>query len=141
MEPMVQLALRKNDTRIAAKFIQWWTNSKYSHCELIVDGLCYSSSAMDGGVRSKKIELDLNKWDLIPLPKADAEKIISYFKETDHWRYGWLGLILNQFLNLNRETKKCTFCSQWCAAALGLPNSSSLSPDSLGKWALFLNNY
>ena len=46
----VQLALRKNDTRLTAKAIQWWTGSIYSHCELVVDGMCYSSSAMDGGI-------------------------------------------------------------------------------------------
>lgn len=34
----IQLALRKHDTRIAARVIQWWTGSIYSHCELVIDG-------------------------------------------------------------------------------------------------------
>lgn len=130
----VQLALRKHDSRLTARFIQWWTGSIYSHCELVVDGLCYSSSAMDGGVRSKAIDLDPDKWDLAPLPWADASHIVAYFHETDHYRYGWIGLIVSQLFNLNRETAGAQFCSHWCGAALGLPAPSSLSPRTLGEW-------
>lgn len=84
----VQLALRKHDTRTAARLIQWWTGSIYSHCELVVDGACYSSSAMDGGVRCKRIDLDPEKWDVVDLPWAEAEQVTSYFTATDHHRYG-----------------------------------------------------
>ena len=136
----VQLALRKEDTRLTARFIQWWTNSVYSHCELVVDGLCYSSSAMDGGVRCKAIDLDPEKWDVIDLPWADGSQIVAYFRETDHHRYGWLGLIFSQLFNLNRETAGAQFCSQWCGAALGLPAPSSLSPQTLGEWCAYIGS-
>lgn len=136
----VQLALRKDDTRLTARFIQWWTNSAYSHCELVVDGLCYSSSAMDGGVRVKAIDLDPEKWDLIDLPWADGSQIVAYFRETDHHRYGWIGLIFSQLFNLNRETAGAQFCSQWCGAALGLPAPSSLNPSTLGEWCTYLGS-
>jgi len=128
----VQLALRKNDTRITARVIQWWTGSIYSHCELVVGGWCYSSSAMDGGVRRKQINLDPEKWDVSDLPWADAERVLEYFKATDHYRYGWTGLVVNQLFNLNRETKGAQFCSHWCAAALGIPSPASYSPATLG---------
>lgn len=136
----VQLALRKHDTRIAARFIQWWTGSIYSHCELVVDGVCYSSSVMDGGVRSKLIELDPTKWDVIDLPWADGDQVVAYFRETDHHRYGWFGLVTSQLFNLNRETAGAQFCSQWCAAALGLPAPSSLSPRTLGEWCAYIGS-
>lgn len=141
----VQLALRKHDTRLMARFIQYWTGSIYSHCELVVDGLCYSSSVMDGGVRRKlagegegRISLDTDKWDLIDLPWADGEAIAAYFEATDHHRYGWPSLILSQLLNLNRPVKGAQFCSEWCAAALGLPATSSLSPPTLGDWCIYI---
>lgn len=130
----VQLALRKHDTRLTARAIQWWTDSIYSHCELVVDGLCYSSSAMDGGVRCKEIHLDPEKWDVIDLPWADGAQIVAYFRATDHHRYGWVGLVTSQLFNLNRETAGAQFCSQWCGAALALPAPSSLSPRTLGEW-------
>lgn len=37
----------------------------YSHCELVIDGVCYSSSPRDNGVRSKAIDLHSGSWDLI----------------------------------------------------------------------------
>lgn len=137
---MVSLALRKHDTRLTARFIQYWTGSPYSHCELVVDGLCYSSSAMDGGVRCKAIDLDLEKWDVIDLPWADGAQVAAYFRETDHHRYGWAGLVTSQLLNLNRETAGAQFCSQWCGAALGLPAPSSLSPRTLGEWCAYIGS-
>lgn len=136
----VQLALRKHDTRIAARFIQWWTGSIYSHCELVVDGWCYSSSVMDGGVRKKNIELDAKKWDVIELPWADADLIKAYFAATDHLRYGWPSLITSQLFNLNRPIKGAQFCSEWCGAALGLPAPSSLSPRTLEAWCVYISS-
>ncbi|MDH0156482.1 hypothetical protein [Stutzerimonas stutzeri] len=136
----VQLALRKRDTRIAARVIQWWTGSIYSHCELVIDGWCYSSSAMDGGVRRKRIDLDPEKWDVAPLPWADDQRALDYFTATDHHRYGWTGLVLSQLLNLNRSTDKAQFCSQWRAAALGLPSPASYSPATLGAICGFVGS-
>ena len=136
----VQLALRKNDTRVIAKAIQWWTNSIYSHCELVVDGWCYSSSAMDKGVRGKVIDLDLAKWDLIELPWADPKQIKYYFEQTDGHTYGWLSLIKSQVFNRNLSIEDSQFCSEWCANALGLPNAVSLSPGMLAQSCSHLTN-
>lgn len=127
----VQLALRKDDTRIGARFIQWWTGSTYSHCELVVDGVCYSSSVMDKGVRAKAIELEPTKWDVIELPWADAQRIVRYFKETDSNTYGWISLMFSQMFNRNQTDKSSQFCSEWCAAALGIPNPAMYSPGAL----------
>lgn len=141
----VQLALYKGKGQIGNAFIRLWTGSIYSHCELVVDGWCYSSSVMDKGVRRKlvgegegRISLSPDKWDLVPLPWADADSIVQYFEETDHHRYGWPSLILSQLLNLNRPVKGAQFCSEWCAAAAGLPAPASLNPRTLGEWCVYL---
>ena len=127
----VQLALRKNDSRIGARFIHFWTGSIYSHCELVVDGMCYSSSIMDKGVRAKVIELEPSKWDVIDLPRANAQQIQRYFVTTDSNTYGWFSLIVSQLLNRNQTDKTSQFCSEWCAAALGIPNPAMYSPGAL----------
>lgn len=141
----VQLALYKGKGQIGNAFIRLWTGSIYSHCELVVDAWCYSSSVMDKGVRRKlvgegegRISLAPDKWDLVALPWADGEAIVDYFEATDHYRYGWPSLILSQLLNLNRPVKGAQFCSEWCAAALGLPATSSLSPPTLGDWCIYI---
>ena len=136
----VVLASRKNDTRVSARIIQWWTSSEYSHCELVVDGVSYSSSVMDGGVRGKVIRMAEDKWDFLELPWADSEKIKNYLRETDHHKYGWYGLATSQFLNLNRAEADAQFCSQWCAAALGLPNPASYSPATLDALCGFIDS-
>lgn len=134
----VQLALYKGRGRIGNAVIRWWTGSIYSHCELVVDGWCYSSSVMDGGVRRKRVgpstdQISLGEhWDLLELPWADADAVLECFAATDSDRYGWPSLILSQLLNLNRQTEHAQFCSEWCASALGLPNPASYSPGSLG---------
>ena len=135
----VKLALRKNDKRIVAKGIQWWTNSIYSHCELVVDGMCYSSSAMDKGVRRKTITLDPAKWDVIDLPWADADRVLRYFHATRKHNYGWASLLTSQLLNLNREVGEAPFCSQWCAEALGLPNPVTYGPRTLGELCTYIS--
>lgn len=136
----VVLASRKNDTRVSARIIQWWTSSEYSHCELVVDGVSYSSSVMDGGVRGKVIRMAEDKWDFLELPWADSEKIKNYLRETDHHKYGWAGLVMSQLFNMNRSGGKSQFCSQWCAAALSLPSPASYSPETLSELCGFVGS-
>ena len=136
----VQLALYKGAGEWGNALIRWWTRSSYSHCELVVDGYCYSSSVMDKGVRKKQvgngpnqIDLRAEHWDLVPLPWANAEAILGHFERTDPDRYGWPSLILSQVLNRNRQVEHAAFCSEWCATALRLPSAPSYSPATLGE--------
>lgn len=142
---MVKLALRKNDKRLSARLIQFWTASIYSHCELVVDGWCYSSSVMDKGVRRKRVgpgadEISLGEdhWDLIELPWADAAAIVRYFEATDSDVYGWPSLIASQVFNRNRPTQHAAFCSEWCMRALALPNPSIYNPQTAGAQCRWL---
>lgn len=127
----VYLALYKGKGKIGNAIIRWWTHSQYSHCELVVNGICYSSSLMDGGVRSKTINLNSGHWDLIQLPDYFGSKILDYFGKTKWQKYSWLDLIRNQVFNANLNEEGAAFCSEWIAAALGLPNSTTYSPRTL----------
>ena len=127
----VKLALYKGKGQIGNALIRWWTRSVYSHCD--------SSSVMDKGVRSRRvgdgedeISLGTANWDLIDLPDADAAAVLRYFELTDPDTYGWPSLIMSQIFNRNRQVEHAAFCSEWCAAALGLPNPASYSPHTIG---------
>lgn len=135
----VKLAMRKNDTRIGARAIQWWTRSIYSHCELVIEGTCYSSSIMDKGVRAKVIDLEPDKWDVIDLPWVRAADILAYFEKTDSNTYGWLSLVTSQLFNRNQADNDSQFCSEWCANAIGLPDASIHSPRTLANYCLYKN--
>ena len=129
----VYLALYKGKGLIGNAVIRKWTRSIYSHCELVVDGVCYSSSLMDKGVRSKQINLNDGNWDLIELPERFGKYVLDYFAKTHGQRYGWLDLIRSQLFNLGSDEPGASFCSEWCAAALGIPSPTIYSPDTLGK--------
>ena len=134
---MVRLALYKHKRTgfagIGPALIRWWTKSPYSHCELVVDGVAYSSSVQDGGVRAKRIEFNPAHWDFVDLPWADPAAVLRHFRRTDGEPYGWTDLLWRQ--NFNRPGDSIgSFCSEWCAAALGLSNPQQYSPGTLGDY-------
>jgi len=88
----MQLALYKGEGDFYDKLIRFVTNSPYSHCELVIDGLCYSSSARDGGVRMKQIYLNPDKWDLYPVT-ADKLWALDWFINNVGKKYDWIGAI------------------------------------------------
>lgn len=136
----VHLALYKGKGQLGNAAIRWWTDSEYSHCEIVVDGWCYSSSAMDKGVRRKKIDLDSDSWDVLELTWVDGNSVKNYFYKTSDNSYGYLLLITSQFLNLGKDSEESQFCSMWCANALGIPNASQESPKTLYELCLWLNS-
>lgn len=109
------------------RLVRWWTDSEYSHCELVFsDGMCGSSSWLDGGVRLKRIDLDPDHWDVIDCPgNEDA----AYFWFLQHqgepydlrgmFRFVWGGL---------RDSRGKTFCSEAVAAALQIKDAWRFLP-------------
>jgi hypothetical protein len=134
----VQLALYKGKGLIGNALIRWWTGSQYSHCELVVDGICYSSSLMDKGVRKKVIDLKPENWDLVDLPSYLAPGVLEYFELTKGQKYGWLDLIRSQIFNTASDEEGTSFCSEWCAKAIGIPSPTIYSPKTLHLLLLYL---
>lgn len=112
------------------QLICWWTKSPYSHCEIVMNGLSYSSSIRDGGVRVKQIEFMYERWDFVDVPDADTTQIASLFAQTRGDSYGWIDLLLRQVLN-KRGDSDGWFCSEWCATALGIPSAQEYAPGDL----------
>lgn len=136
----VRLAMYKGKGGPGNALIRYWTKSPYSHCEIVLDDLAYSSSLMDGGVRAKKIDLNNGKWDVMPVPWANDFDVLSHYHKTYHHSYGWIDLIFSQILNRARDLSKSAFCSEWCAAALGIPNPTLYSPKTLFELIHYLNS-
>lgn len=129
----MKLALYKGKGLVGNALIRWWTRSIYSHCELVIDGISYSSSLMDGGVRAKRIDHTPAHWDFVELPWADKLAVLTLYDQTKGEPYGWLDLLWRQVLNRPGDARGW-FCSEWCAAALGLPNPQLYSPATLGDY-------
>lgn len=137
---LIYLALYKREGDWTDRLIRWWTGSPYSHCELVMpDGRWLTSSGRDGGVRAKRIELDLEHWDLLPLPWANANQIEAFFQRTEGLQYDWAGLLLSQLLATAMHSARRWFCSEFCAAALGFPMPQRYSPAQLGEVVQHIN--
>lgn len=126
---LIYLAAYKGKGKLFNRLIRMWTRSRYSHCEIVMpDGRWLSASAMDGGVRAKAIELDLEHWDLIPLPWANEPAIKALFARHKGKGYDWLGIFASQLLPMAIDNRARMFCSEFCAAALGLADAQRFSP-------------
>ena len=130
--------------------VRWSTKSHYSHCEAIFclaelgeEVLCHSASSRDGGVRSKQIVLRSELWDLVHLPLCffDEDLANRLLTETAGAKYDYPGIILSHILSLNRHAEHRWFCSEFCAALIGLPNPHHYSPQGLHDLAIYLRNH
>jgi hypothetical protein len=153
----MKIAFYKKRGTIVDKTIRWWTRpqkwkifsrSKYSHTEIVFsDGIFFSSSGRDGGVRFKEIEPSQTDWDFIevPMKSDDEEKVRQFCKLQNGKKYDWRAIFFSQFLELNRENSRRWFCSEICLRALqevGFftdEKASEFSPQEL--YELLLENF
>ena len=114
-----------------------WTWSKYSHAELVIDGVCWSSSSRDGGVRSKVIDLDSGKWDVVKLTDSLLIKsnALLWFKQHEGDKYDYRN-ILRFVIPVVGHDKRKWVCYEACGAALGITNPHKLDADKLLQEAL-----
>lgn len=122
------------------RLIQYWTGYKYSHCELVVNDISYSSSMQDKGVRAKSINYTSGNWDIFPITFVDSAKVLNYYQKTKGSKYSYSDLVLKQVLNTKFNNRGARFCSEWCAEALGIPVSSSLNPGELVELVKYIES-
>ena len=106
----------------------------YSHAELVIDGVCYSSSVRDDGVRSKVIDLNSGKWVLRDVVGSSKELALARFAKREGSGYDWPGA-LRWGIPFLRQRSKADYCFELVAHMLGLPDPSSWSPMELIDWA------
>ena len=105
------------------------THSNVSHTELIIDGLWYSSSVGDGGVRRKHVDPKPGEWEYVDLPWADADAVIAWFDRHEDDHYGMWDIVC-QLFSINLDGKG-EICSEACAEALGFQQGWKLTPGKL----------
>lgn len=139
---MVQLALYKGPAnglmnRVAAFAIRAWTWSRWSHAELVINGVCWSSSARDGGVRCKRIDLDSGHWDVLDLhlKHEQVTAALAWYQEHQGAAYDYLGIarFVAPFIGHGRTRWECF---ESVGASLGLAAPHKLTANDLHAWAL-----
>ena len=130
----LQVAFYKGRTRLFNRLVSWWLNGPYSHAELIlsVDGdvcECASSSFLDGGVRTKRMRLDPEHWDVVNV-SGDVAKARAWLLDHEDDRYdtfGLLGLVWRR--GKGSDTK--VWCTESVAAMLGYNEAWRFDPMTL----------
>ncbi len=117
--------------------IRVWTWSKWSHAELVIDGWCYSSSVMDGGVRRKKIDLDDGHWDVIPIHLTDEQitKALLWFDAHDGDGYDCRN-IARWVAPLIPQHPLQYVCFECVGEMLDMAGAYRLDADDLHAWAM-----
>lgn len=108
------------------------TLSRYSHCELIINEKCYSSSGRDNGVR-EKIITDIatsGHWDIFEINNANEEYALQVFNNFVGQKYDYLGVARYLFPFLP-NIKNRWYCSELNAAMLNIPKEKT--PQDLFK--------
>lgn len=113
--------------------IRLWTWSKWSHAELVINGVCYSSSARDGGVRAKVIDLNSGRWDVVSI-QCDEQAALRWFAEHDAQPYDYWN-IGRFILPLIRQERDQWVCFESIGAALGFAGAHKLTANDLWQWA------
>lgn len=111
------------------KVIAWWTDSNYSHVELVIDDVWYSSSPKDKKVRKKKIKPKQGHWDFVDVATTLEEKELmkQMFQDVEGNKYDWVGIVFSQIFPLNQHYEQRWFCSELCIAMLQAAGKVNIS--------------
>ena len=122
---------------VPASLIRWYTGSKYSHAELIIDDVWYSSSERDGGVRCKNIKLNPEKGDLFYLNTDDTSKALAleWFRMNKGKKYDYAGVARFVIPFLPNMSNRW-FCFEAVGAMLGIEETDRLTGKHLEEFAL-----
>ena len=132
---MIKIAFYKKTNNFFNKIISVWDNGPYSHCEILIENVhddvykCYSSSAMDGGVREKIMPIRTDSWDIFEYD-SDPSIAIQWFAHNKGKKYDYLGL-LGFLIRPIPGDKSRLFCSAACAAMIGIKDGWRFTPNSL----------
>lgn len=126
----VDIIAYKGRGRIGDWLIRLWTWSKYSHVELRINGIGYTS--MYGiGVNSFDRKDLSGDWDVFPVDctKGNVMDMLIRYNKIKHQPYDVVGVAVGQLLKTFRWHKKDEwFCSEVVAYMLGLEHPERYAP-------------
>jgi hypothetical protein len=135
----MQIAFYKGQGNKFNQLIRWWTKSPYSHVELVINGTWYSSSHMDGGVRSRRINPNPDHWDIYDID-GDENYALSVFSDELGAGYDWTGIIFSQIMPFGIHKPFNWFCNEIVGEMLRVDKPHRYSPGELKTLLTSRNN-
>ena len=131
------LAFYKGDGNIFDWGVRKVTSSLYSHSELMIDGISYSSRIEDSGVKYKYRRYLPEAWDFIEIDtsKIDLDLMNKVHNDATGYGYDYIG-VLRFILPFLPQSSTRYFCSELNAEALGIKNAWEYSPETLYQYAM-----
>ena len=141
------VGLYKGEGRLHNAIVRRWTESIYSHAELILPdktSITIFPFSLKGIHRAPFDEENESEedWDFIcvPISPTQLSKIEKFYEKTKEQQYDWLGMLASQLVPFHIKHKDRWYCSEWIAYALrqaglidGLHDASDMSPEVLSK--------
>lgn len=136
---MVKLAFHKGGKSFYDRAIKLWTAGPYSHVELLIDDVAFSSVPGIGTRYLLHPVLASGDWDYvdIPMDRTEQSYVWNWCMTEMGCGYDWSGIFYSQVLGLNRQDPAKWFCSEFCTAALNIAGlyrnlkPSRMSPNGL----------
>ena len=120
----IKVAFYKGKVDFVNTIVRWWTNSVYSHAELVLpdDVTWIGISPFVKSKIDKKIKLQIEPadWDFVTIEVTEQqyEIIMQFFSDTKGAGYDWVGMLLSQFLPCKIKHRRRWYCSEWITYAL-----------------------
>jgi hypothetical protein len=152
----VSVALYKGKGTFINSLVRKWTDSIYSHAELILDdGKTWIgiSPFISAKVIKRFVDnYNSTDWDFYTksVTKEQHDSIIEFYMLTKGSSYDWFGMLLSQFVPFHIKQKNKWYCSEWILYALRISciidwkiikifDQSDLSPSKLHDILLLCN--
>ena len=130
----VTLALRESKGDIVDSAIAWWTSSKFTHIEIIVENKWISSGPTHGGVYMQELRPLKDTWTYIEVDVDGRVKntVNRFIQAQEGKKYDWGGILWNQFFRTEREDNQDRwFCSEIVAEILIRFRAKGIIEDSV----------
>ena len=125
----IKIAYYIGGTRFIDRIIRLWSRSSISHCEIVFDELCCSSSPRDRGVRCKIIDLNNGKWEVVEYEIPIEENPFIWFRENNGKRYSY-GTIINFIVKIFPKSSERYICTESILLSLGI-EEKCMSPSEM----------
>ena len=137
---MVKLAFHKGGKSFYERAIKLWTLGPYSHVEIIIDDVSFSSVPGIGTRYLLSPQMAFGDWDYLDVKMDSLERahVWNWCMSEMGCGYDWKGIFFAQILGLNRDDPEKWFCSEFCTRALQIGGYyKDLTPDKMSPNSLY----
>jgi len=127
------LIFYKGPGKIFDKLIRFFCRSKYSHVELVINGISYSADAWTNQVRGLPwTSFVAGNWDVVPVA-VDVDVAEKFLRGECGRAYDFIGVVGVAIPFWHPQERAKWYCSELCAKALGI-DPNAIAPGSRRGW-------